>query len=311
MNRAQRVQLEAEARDLESRLKALSPARIIEIRSLQHRLSEVSALLSEASNKGREPASARLTFSGAPVINSYGVNADFGTEATHAFVEAVVAAAAAEEGPLAPRGRIPNLDQNRLLITGTALGSFGFELEESATSEPVGEEGTPVARALVEIRQVLESSVGTDEQLTETVAATDGRALRKIRDFLLKLSQSEAVCELDVGGRKFKFDDVEQVRRAADRLGEQNVQQIEEKLVGAFTGILPNIRRFEFRNQLTDEVFSGQIAPEAGKLEQLEGLNEHLNVETTIRVLTTRVGTGRARYALLEIPEWTRPTEGS
>jgi hypothetical protein len=32
--------------------------------------------------------------------------------------------------PLAAMGRIPNRDQHQLLITSTALGSFGFELDE-------------------------------------------------------------------------------------------------------------------------------------------------------------------------------------
>jgi len=57
---------------------------------------------------------------------------EFGVKAINAFADAVAAIGASQTTSLGTRGALPNREAYQLLITGTAVGSFGFELEEGA-----------------------------------------------------------------------------------------------------------------------------------------------------------------------------------
>jgi hypothetical protein len=60
-----------------------------------------------------------------PVSEQYGIFAEFGARATTMFTDAVAKVAAGQTGPLSAMGPIPNRGDSQLLITNTALGSFG------------------------------------------------------------------------------------------------------------------------------------------------------------------------------------------
>ena len=130
MNTYDRQHLLAEQNFLRARLAELpASARLTSI-STEARLRTIEMQLAEMPINEREPARARLTFNGVPVIGSHGIFADFGMRAVSSFTDAVASVAASLTAPLASMGPIPNRDQNQLLITNTAVGSFGFELEE-------------------------------------------------------------------------------------------------------------------------------------------------------------------------------------
>ena len=57
--------------------------------------------------------------------------AEFGAKVINTFADAIAAIGASQTTALGTRGVIPGRDDYQLLITGTALGSFGFELEEA------------------------------------------------------------------------------------------------------------------------------------------------------------------------------------
>ena len=59
------------------------------------------------------------------MVGGYGIFADFGTKIVGALNEAVTSVAASLSGGLAAKGPIPNREKNQLLITSTAVGSFG------------------------------------------------------------------------------------------------------------------------------------------------------------------------------------------
>ena len=130
-------------------------------------------------------ARAKLTFDGVPVIRSHGIFADFGMKAVSSFTDAVASIAASLTTPLAAMGRIPNRDQNQLLITSTAVGSFGFELEEHSAEQLVLglENASPVAIALERTQALLQSTLGDDDALADIASETDPRALDKVRNF--------------------------------------------------------------------------------------------------------------------------------
>lgn len=130
-----RLHLLADRNFLQVRLAALpSTAGIMRI-STESRLRAIDESLALLPADTREPVRFLLTFNGRPIIGSHGIFAEFGMKAVSHFTDAVVVMAASLGTPLAAAGPIPNREQHQLLITNTALGSFGFELEEYGSQQ--------------------------------------------------------------------------------------------------------------------------------------------------------------------------------
>jgi hypothetical protein len=316
MNSQDRLHLLAERKFLQERLAELpASARITRI-STESRLRAVDDRLAQAPVDEREPARARLTFNGRPVVDSYGIFADFGMKAVNGFTEAVAAVAASLTAPLAAMGPIPNREQNQLLITNTALGSFGFELEEYRLGQlrerqvPTFkevmvwlEDQSTVELALERTQNLLQGSTDPDDELlADSAAELDQRALDKVRAFINMLAENDAICTLQFRNRVFRFTDSGQVRRSLERLSQDNLHEEEQILMGEFQGVLPKRRTFEFKWQETDEVIVGKIGPAIANADEF---NQHLYKAARIKLMVTRVGNGRPRYLLLETPDWT------
>ena len=118
----------SEIRELENLLAAIPEGNVIERMSLESRLESARAALAALPQQMIAPK-ARLTFRGKPVFGSHGIAADFGGKAAGAFSDAFAAVAAGLSESLRDMGPIPNRDKNQLVITSTAIGSFGFEFE--------------------------------------------------------------------------------------------------------------------------------------------------------------------------------------
>ena len=270
--------------------------------SLTARLEEIEFQISEAKVIEREPARARITFNGRPVVGSYGIFADFGTKIVGAFNEAVTSVAASLSGGLAAKGPIPNREQNQLLITNTALGSFGFDLEEYRSGQTMTDEKSVLDLAIERTQRLLQGTIDTDDELlADTASELDQRALDKVRAFISTLAENEAVCALQYRNQFFRFNDVGQVRRSLERIGRDNLREDEQTFSGEFQGVLPRRRTFEFKIAGTDQVIVGKVAP---VIEDVDLINNHLHKQVEIRTIVTRVGGGHPRYLLLGLPQW-------
>ncbi len=302
MNIQEFSQLRTEQAALQRMLEEIPPEDVLDRSGLEGRLEEIREQLAGAGQPRRGPARAILTFGGRPVVGQHGIVAGFGTRATTAFTDAVAKVGASLAGPLAPTGPIPKRDESQLLITNTALGSFGFELEEYHRPGwlDFGDE-SPLEEALKLTRGFLESTLGTDDELADCAAGMDSRAIAAIREFLDLLASNEAVCALESGERIVRFRDVGEVRRAVQRLSQDNLREDETSFFGEFQGVLPAGRRFEFRLAEGSEVVRGKIGP---SIADPDVINRHLHQPVQIRVLATRVGTGRPRYSLQALPTW-------
>lgn len=301
MNNEDRQHLLAERTFLQ-RLLAKTPATARLTRmSDEARLRKVEAQLAALPADERTPARARLTFDGVPVIRSHGIFADFGMKAVSSFTEAVASVAASLSAPLAAMGPIPNRDQNQLLITSTAVGSFGFELEEYRAEQLALEEASPVATALERTQALLQSTLGNDDDLADIASETDPRALDKVRTFLKVLADNSAVCALQYGGSGVRFTDVGQVSRSLARLAADNLHESEDQLRGEFVGVLPNSRSFEFRLASDGQIIRGKVSP---RVQNVDVINDHLHSAVQIDVTRTQVGNGRPRYLLTQMPQW-------
>jgi len=302
MNIQDRNQLLAERASLERMIANLPESSVIDRLSLEARKAAVEEALAAAPVPAHEPARARLRFRGRPVIGSHGIFAEFGAKAVNTFTDAVAAIGASQGTALGTRGAIPNREQFQLLITGTALGSFGFELEESLKNECLFPGFSQVDHAIEQTRRIMEASLGSDDELTEAIVDADPRAIEALRGFLQTLVENEAVCDLELKDDVFRFRDLSQVRRSVARLQQDNIHEEDRSLVGRFLGVLPHRRSFEFQIAEPREIIVGKVGP---NIEDAGNINHVLGEDITIQVHTKRAGTGRPTYTLLsyERPE--------
>ena len=285
----------AERTALENLLDQLSASSVIERQGLEFRREKVEKILTSHHGSLREPARVRLTFRGKPAVDAHGILADFGATAVKAFTDAVAAVGASRNAPLKLRGAIPGRESYRLLIIGTASGSFGFELEEI----PRGDwfpESSPVEFAVERTMEILEATAGTDDALIDAVSDTHPRALGALRAFLKKVADQEATCTLEFKKHVFGFSDVSQVRRGQNRLSRDYISVEEQEMSGRFQGMLPAHRTFEFLNETTGGVVSGRID---SAVMDADKINNILNRPVKIKVVSRQAGAARRRYVLL------------
>jgi hypothetical protein len=234
------------------------------------------------------------------VVGQHGIVASFGMKAVNSFTDAITTIAASLSGPVAAMGPIPNREQNQLLITNVALGSFGFELEEHQPHAL--EVPTNVELAFERAADLLQGTVEEgDEHLADAASDLGDRALGSMRAFVAILAENDALCALAVKEKTFRFSDLGQVRRSVERLAQDNVHQDEQAFDVEFLGALPHRRTFEFRTPGSEEVLSGRSDPSVPALDPLND-NRHRVVRARFQV--TRVGEGKPRYKLLEMPTW-------
>jgi hypothetical protein len=321
----ERESLFSERAFLERSLARLPDTARLTRRSTESRLRAVGERIARLPEASVERLRVLLTFRGKPVIGSQGIFADFGAKAVSSFNDAVAAVAASLNGGLARMGPIPNRDVHQLMITGTAVGSFGFELQavpqigwpaENATlqrdlSFPVGAidpglteyPATGLTQALQYTHDLLQGTQEVDdERLADAASELDQRAIDKVRSFVSVLEDNGALCAIDSGPtRHFVFLDAQQVQLSVERLSCNNVQEKQVAVRGRFLGMLPGHRTFEFLRDDDGQVLSGKVAPPV--LDPAD-INRHLGEVTTVQMTETRVGSGRPRYQLIELPQW-------
>ena len=295
------IALQSEIKELESILSEIPAENILERLSFESRLSSAKYLLDQS------PAlavaeKAHVTFRGRPVIGNHGISADFGSKAAGAFADAFAAVMAELNESLRYMGPIPDKAKNQLVITGTAVGSFGFEFELPASATDLISGQDKGSEALEKIQALLRASAeGSDDEVAELVEVIHPRAVKKISEFLSYLSQQQAWCGIEFKNKFFRFADIEQLQLSADRLQESNIRESQEGYTGEFQGVLPNSRTFEFK--LTDQsgIIKGKVDP---AIDDPDILNrDWLHKPVTIQLNVFQVGQGRPRFALRNLAD--------
>src|SRR5579863_1229218 len=128
MNHDDYVSFASEIQELEALLAQIPRENVISRMGLESRLKAAKEAIA-GFNALELPRKARLTFRGRPVVGSYGASAEFAAKASTFFTDAFSAVVAGISENLRYMGPIPDKEKNQLLITGTAIGSFGFEFE--------------------------------------------------------------------------------------------------------------------------------------------------------------------------------------
>lgn len=288
----------ADKNTVEGFLRETPEDEIIERNSWMGRLAAINEEIAQL-EMHPAPKRVNLTYRGAPVVGTEGVASTFGLQATRAYTNAVqfVGAQWYRSEPLKESGNVPNAKQLDPLIVGVAHGSFGFQLQEPEEQQLTIEGKSVVALALAKTQQLLESTLGTDDELTEAVNDVDARAIRKLRTFLEVLRRNNALFAIESESGTLKFEQPAQVVRSLSRLEERNIHREEVTLVGAFAGVLPAARDFEFKRE-DGEIIKGKISRDIGD-ERVAAFNEMLGQQVKLRALSTRVGQGKARFVLV------------
>jgi hypothetical protein len=298
MNLHEYLHIQAELQALEQMIASTPEDFVIERMGLESRKEEIERFLAKHPPPKREPARVRLTFRGKPIIGTQGIFADFAAQAVSTFAEAVAAIGASLNVSLGARGIIPDKDKYRMLITGTAVGSFGFQLEEAPSQIlPLFNEKSLVESALEHTEQLIKATLNSDDELTEAISDVDPRALERLRKFLETMVSNEAICALSFQDRTFRFADVAQVQRSFERIRKDNIHEEEIKLRGVFEGFIPKHRTFQFKEDGSNEPITGKVDQLIDKPEEI---NHHLYRDMIVTMIKKTVGTGNPRYHLKE-----------
>ena len=215
MNKRTHEHLLSELGEIEYLLEITPDTSVIDRMSLQYKKSQIQSELEATPPPTRWPTLVQMVFNGGPVVDGQGIDAEFSKRSIEAFSKMVASLAASQRGPLGQRGVIPNRKEYRLMITGTSHGSFGFEFEEDNLQPSFMGDESPVEKAIGHATDILELLAGNDDEgVADTIAGTDTRALKDVRDFLKMMADNNAICSLSFNKRVFRFADVGQVRRS-------------------------------------------------------------------------------------------------
>ena len=275
--------------------------------SLNDRLEQVEEELKTYDGYSPRLVNATLTFSGPPVIGSRGIQADFGLDAAKGFVKLVGLIGANFHGALPQRGRLSNTDDYRLMITGTAVGSYGFQVESASQQPTLEGEVAPVEVAISRVKDIFQASVGTDEQLTHAIDGIDTRALKGMSNFLKTVADNTAVCSLALGGEVFSFRDAGQVRRSQNRLSQDYIREENVTGTGRLLGFFPRRPRAQLEIESVDadlgdrEVGRVVTAKVEASLAADTDINGILRRDISFEARVRRVGAGRPTYVITRL----------
>jgi len=292
MNIKEYYNLQSELQEV-NRILIDTPANfIIERMSWENRKKGIEKKLASCPAPNREPARVQLTFNGKPVVGSQGIFADFGAQAVNAFTDTVSAIGASLNSTLGSRGIIPDKDKYRLLITGIAVGSFGFELEEPPIKDMLLYDEESIVESAIECTEkLIKATVDADDNdLTEAISDVDPRALDLLRKFFNTLISNDAVCSLSFKNRMFRFKNVNEVKSSHDRIKSENIHEEELDVIGEFKGYLPKRHTFEFLAKDSKDSILGKTNTE---------INTHLNKEVIAKMIRKKVGNGNPSYHLV------------
>lgn len=291
--------LKSEEQEVTRILGRLPEERWIERKSFEGRLKSIRAKL-ESMEPTKLRRTASLTFRGDPVRGSEAISADFASKVTNFFNDAVTSIAASLNDRLGHMGRIPDKQGKQLYITGTALGSFGFEFElpdhEDSRKDENEASTEDALETLIKIFRV--GVVGDDEELGTIVDQIHPRAAAKVSEMLDFMERENAYCGLSCGDEQFGFKHFDELKKAAAAVKSDRIVKGTEVYEGEFTGSLPQNREFEFKPDDGSNSWKGRIGAE---IDEPEKLKPYLFCKIKVEFAFTKVGHARPRYTLTDL----------
>ena len=253
---------------------------------LESRRDELRSWLEDHAAEPEETtASAALFFSGDPVIQTRGIQAEFGALAVNKFQDLITKMMAQEGGPLAGTGPVPNKSAARLHITNVTRGSFGFLLEEI---EPQGQALDTSLKIAVDNATRLLTALGEpdEEGFRAVVETVDQRALTSAQDFFSLMRNNSAKFRL-VAGQSDKSFTADAIALATDRANTTRVHTADERFGGQFLGALPHAHQFELRVITRPDPINGSV-DRSIPASDLARMNRELTNQDVVATLKVR-----------------------
>lgn len=303
MNQNQYNSLLAEINTVENFLEKMPSNRFLERMSFEARLEELQNTL-ESIDSLRISKKAIVTFRGKPVDHSHGISAEFSGKAINGLNEMIASVVASLNKNLGFMGPIPNRDQHQLMITGTAVGSFGFEFELPEPRYDIFAEKNGTETALSDIQALLKETInGTDDDISDIVSKIHPRAVKKISEFLIILQKSDALFAMEYDQNIFRIETNSQLDAIINRLDNNNIEERVETYKGMFQGFLPDSRTFEFIDYSSQDIIKGKID---NSIPSLEAIHEnYLNKHVTVNFSVIQFGQAKPKYSLLNLSDIT------
>lgn len=253
-------------------------------------------------------ASVGLFFSGAPVLGSKGIKADFVGRVIEGFQDLVSKQFAAEEiGETGKRGPIALKKNSDLMLTEIVRGSVGVVLEEASQNETLAETELKIVVDHV-TDAILTSAAVSSEVFEKLLEKIDHRYLTALGNLFTLLDDERALVRIVEGVRDIQLDSIS-IKRARDRLDSVHIDEDDSVEFSGRLFLLPAHRRFELA--LLDGVTTiyGAVSSEFAK----DKLNQLLNdggvvgqtwkVRMNVRTITRQNREPKRTYTLLSLVE--------
>lgn len=289
--------LQAEQTALEGLIENTPKEAIVDRISLQSRLAKVQQRLEEV-DANFLTKKAVITFRGKPVYKSQGISADFSGKAIESLNDMVSSVVASLNGKLNYMGVIPDREQHQLMVTGTAVGSFGFEFELPRPKDLFAHRNT-AETALADIQKLFELALnGTDEDISSIVSDIHPRAVNKVSDFLGLLQRYESTFAMEYDNRLTRINTADQLNSIINRLANENIKEYTTSFQGEFQGFLPNSRTFEFK-EVNGDIIKGKVGLD---IEEPGIINrDYLYKQVSINLNAIQFGQAKPKFTLLSL----------
>lgn len=213
-----------------------------------NRVKQLTVAISRIDSHKDERARVALFFGGAPVIGSRAISAEFSGKVLKYFQDLVAKDFARSAfGDLAQTGPIPAPTLNQLMITGVALGSFGFTMEEISDQEEMLP--TRLKDAVESVADKLSSITAEDEsKFVQALDTIGSRELVTWKKLFSVLNSSQATMRVAEDDSELYFDEIA-IQRGRDRVERAAIDEQSETIVCELLGVLPEHKRYEARLQ--------------------------------------------------------------
>lgn len=229
---------------------------------LEQRLEVAEAELAALEvGAGHEPerAHVEMTFRGDAVVGSEGIEAGFAGSVARQY-PSLVRAMRRKNFPR-KRGGAQQPPEPRLLLTGTAQGSFGLVFEEEALEVAPDEQETPLYKACEQVGELLEELTRAEAPM-EVFLGLPATVRGPLKELLSACKEARVSMRVSSTRetRGWRELSAAQIEAAASMIGEGVLSDTQERYHGTMVGLNLLGKRASFAMRLQDKLIEGAAA---------------------------------------------------
>lgn len=278
--------------------------------------AEAQLMVDSLSRSPATKADAVFLFEGAPVVGRQAIEVQFATAILQSIQSTLSSLGAAmSRKPVGQRGPLAANANHPLFITGVALGSFGFIIEEEPNDQDEAF-ATSERSAMDSFLDVIDAVSNKERAFDEAIDLLDHRSYSLLEKFFDRLSKSGARLKVEAVDRKLHLND-ERVIVAHARLSDTELTEQEDEFLAKLIGLSPLKRTVELRREDTGEIVSAKAGAKLSQdyLERIERdgvtLGKLFRVEMLVKNVSRPDGSETCSFVILDLDEETGSTVDS